>query len=178
MNTLVWLDAILFVLPCWRCLMQTKENWWQKFCISLSQLTSLSPSVACLPDSPLRHKLEPCLHSCLLVLLDPLSSPTLGHCLPWHCQRSLLPATGSAPGDGAWWAGALPTTPIISHTNLCLLLAALAQKAYGQESGWEVLHSLCSKNCAIHLSTEEENINTKYLEIKLSSKVSIHGDSF
>lgn len=104
MNTLVWLDAILFVLPCWHCLMQTKENWWQKFCISLSQLTSLSPSVACLPDSPLRHKLEPSLHSCLLVLLDPLSSPhtwaIAGHgTAKGPCYQQLAQPLGMVPGE-------------------------------------------------------------------------------
>lgn len=89
----------------------------------------------------------------------------------WLCLQ------GSAPGDGAWWARALPTAPVLSHTHPCLLLAGLAQKVYSDQSDWELLYNLCSKNHAKHLRTEE-NINTKYLEIKLSSKVSVCGDSF
>lgn len=100
MNTLVWPDTILFVLPCWGCLMQTKENLQYKFCISLSQLTSLPSSVACLTDRPLRHMLELSLQSWLLVLLAgfPEQPPDLGHHLLWGCQRTLLPALGSACG--------------------------------------------------------------------------------
>lgn len=93
MSILAWLDTILFVLPCWGCLMQTNEKLQYQFCISPSHLTRLLPFVACLPDSPLRYILEPSLQCCLPVLLDSLTSL---HTWAIACQRTLPPPIGSA----------------------------------------------------------------------------------
>lgn len=153
MNTLVWLYIILFVLPCWRCLMQTKENLRHKFCISVSQLTSLSSPVACLPERP------PQAHA---GALSPVLSPRAPGWIPWTVPRSGPSLAMGLPKDPApsnWlclqgsspWGWFLVSKSTAhnpnysSHTAPCLLLADLAHKIYGQQSDWELVHNLSSK---------------------------------
>lgn len=139
-------------------------------CHPLLLVSLIAPSGLCwsLPSSPVP-----------LCSWIPWSVPTSGPSLakgPCH-QQQLSLSVGLSPWGWCLVSKSTAHNPsYISHTLLCLLLAGLAQKVYGQQSDGEVSHNLCSKNCAILQSTMG-NINTKYLEIKLSSKVSVHGDS-